>query len=236
MDNFNELAPSIEERASAQQQLPYVIQELLNDKQAVAKNAAAQFSAWDTDKTGDLSQLEFDSVYQSRTASLEDRATAGIFLQNLQEARNLASPEPFEDSKQGAASLQGYLHIRSVFGENSEKAGVTQKDISVLSLLTSESNRQSFITDAKNSEDLGVALDGLNTLGFGGAAVIGLTRLLTSPKASIISGIGFVVGSLGLSFTLPGFVEKLNGNQLDPAIAEYSRRQEMLSSWQAPGK
>jgi hypothetical protein len=76
----------------------------------------------------------------------------------------------------------------------------------------------------------------LNTLGFGGAAVIGLTRLLTSPKASIISGIGFVVGFLGLSFNLPGFVEKLNGNQLDPAIAEYSRRQEMLSSWQAPGK
>ncbi len=233
MDNL-ELAPSIEERASAQLQLPNVIEELLNDKQAVAKNASTQFSAWDTDKTGDLTEIELDNVYQSRTASLTDRATAGIFLQNFQEASKLASLDSFEESKPGAASLQGYLHLRSVFDEDSEKTGVTPKDISILSLLTSESERQSFITDAENSENLGVALDGLNTLGFGSAAAIGLTRLLTSPKASIISGIGFIVGSLGLSFTLPSFIEKLNGNQTDPAIAEYWRRQAMLNSWQAP--
>lgn len=234
MDDFSELAPSIEERASAQLQLPDLIMELLKDKQAVAKNASTQFSAWDTDKTGDLTEIELDSVYQSRTASLTDRATAGIFLQNFQEARKLASPDSFDESNPEAASLQGYLHLRSVFDEDSEKTGVSQKDISTLSLLTSASERQSFITDVENSENLGVALDGLNTLGFGGAAAIGLTRLLTSPKASIISGIGFIVGSLGLSYTLPAFVEKLNGNLTDPAIAEYGRRQAMLNSWQAP--
>ncbi len=242
MENLFELPPSFQEHVEERlqntqqaQQHSQLVAELLSDKNLLAENAITQFTNWDADRSGAISNEELNDVYISASSSPSDRATADILKQNIQSASTLVeSSFNHFSQKYNDLSRNGGHHLNSVFaGDWFDSPGISRRDLSAITMLSSDSGRQKFLEDAQSAEKYSIANDAALT-GVGGSLALSELGLLIISRGKLGSRTALAIGSLIAGIGGESLVDSLKHNDTSEIDAQFNRRKSMLDSWEMP--